>query len=186
MKQTLSLVLSAFLQHLIHSNIPPVALDALMGLMHEVMLVVDGTAGGNALNQDVQFHEAIGLTGLTVTKLDGTAKGGVLLAIAKRLALTVRYVGLGEAIDDLEVFDAQAYVEALVGGTPLAEAWALMRKRRLRALPVTDKGRRVLGASTGAALARAQYLDELARLSASQQQQRPGKWLALRSRGDSS
>ena len=83
---------------------------------HEVMLVVDGTAGGNALNQAVQFHEAIGLTGLTITKLDGTAKGGVLLAITKRMALPVRYVGLGEAIEDLEVFDAEAYAEALVGG----------------------------------------------------------------------
>lgn len=83
---------------------------------HEVMLVVDGTAGGNALNQAVQFHEAIGLTGLTITKLDGTAKGGVLLAITKRMALPVRFVGLGEAIDDLEVFDAEAYAEALVGG----------------------------------------------------------------------
>ena len=83
---------------------------------HEVMLVVDGTAGGNALTQAVQFHEAIGLTGLTITKLDGTAKGGVLLAITKRMALPVRFVGLGEAIDDLEVFDAEAYAEALVGG----------------------------------------------------------------------
>lgn len=82
---------------------------------HEVMLVVDGTAGGNALSQAVQFHEAIGLTGITITKLDGTAKGGVLLAIAKRLALPVRFVGLGEALEDLEPFDAEAYVEALVG-----------------------------------------------------------------------
>jgi len=89
---------------------------------HEVMLVVDGTAGGNALNQAVQFHEAIGLTGLTITKLDGTAKGGVLLAITKRMALPVRYVGLGEAIDDLEVFNADAYAEALVGGTALSDA----------------------------------------------------------------
>ncbi len=84
---------------------------------HEVMLVIDGSGGGNALNQAVQFHEAIGLTGLTITKLDGTAKGGVLLAIAKRLALPVRYIGLGEAIDDLEVFDAGAYAEALIGTT---------------------------------------------------------------------
>ena len=82
---------------------------------HEVMLVVDGSTGGNALNQAVQFHEAIGLTGLTITKLDGSAKGGALLAIAKRLALPVRYIGLGEAIEDLEVFDADAYAEALIG-----------------------------------------------------------------------
>ena len=82
---------------------------------HEVMLVVDGSTGGNALNQAMQFHEAIGLTGLTITKLDGSAKGGALLAIAKRLALPVRYIGLGEAIEDLEVFDADAYAEALIG-----------------------------------------------------------------------
>ena len=82
---------------------------------HEVMLVVDATTGQNALNQAVQFHEAIGLTGITITKLDGTAKGGVLLAIARRLALPIRFVGLGEAIDDLEPFDAAAYVEALIG-----------------------------------------------------------------------
>jgi len=65
---------------------------------HEVMLVVDGSTGGNALNQAVQFHEAIGLTGITITKLDGTAKGGVLLAIAERLALPVRFDCQGEAI----------------------------------------------------------------------------------------
>ena len=82
---------------------------------HEVMLVVDATTGQNALNQAVQFHEAIGLTGITITKLDGTAKGGVLLAIARRLALPIRFVGLGEAIDDLEPFDAVAYVDALIG-----------------------------------------------------------------------
>jgi fused signal recognition particle receptor len=82
---------------------------------HEVMLVVDATTGQNALNQAVQFHEAIGLTGITITKLDGTAKGGILLAIARRLSLPVRYVGLGEAIEDLEVFDAATYAEALIG-----------------------------------------------------------------------
>ena len=82
---------------------------------HEVMLVVDATTGQNALNQALQFHEAIGLTGLTITKLDGTAKGGVLLAIARRLALPVRFIGIGEGIDDLLPFDAKAYVDALVG-----------------------------------------------------------------------
>ena len=82
---------------------------------HEVMMVVDATTGQNALNQALQFHEAIGLTGLTLTKLDGTAKGGVLLAIARRMALPVRFVGLGEGIDDLEPFDAASYVDALVG-----------------------------------------------------------------------
>jgi fused signal recognition particle receptor len=82
---------------------------------HEVMLVVDATTGQNALNQALQFHEAIGLTGITITKLDGTAKGGVLLAIARRMALPVRFIGVGEAIEDLEPFDAAAYVDALVG-----------------------------------------------------------------------
>jgi fused signal recognition particle receptor len=82
---------------------------------HEVMMVVDATTGGNALIQALQFHEAIGLTGITITKLDGTAKGGVLLAIARRMALPIRFVGLGEGIEDLEPFDARAYVEALIG-----------------------------------------------------------------------
>lgn len=82
---------------------------------HEVLLVVDATTGQNALNQAIQFHEAIGLTGIAITKLDGTAKGGILLAIARRLSLPVRFVGLGEGIDDLEPFDAHAYVDALVG-----------------------------------------------------------------------
>ncbi|MGQ0503335.1 MAG: signal recognition particle-docking protein FtsY [Panacagrimonas sp.] len=82
---------------------------------HEVMLVVDATTGQNALTQAVQFHEAIGLTGITLTKLDGTAKGGILLAIARRLSLPVRFVGLGEAIDDLQPFDAGAWAEALIG-----------------------------------------------------------------------
>ena len=82
---------------------------------HEVLLVVDATTGGNALTQALQFHEAIGLTGIAMTKLDGTAKGGILLAIARRLALPIRFVGLGEAVDDLVTFDANAFVDALIG-----------------------------------------------------------------------
>ncbi|TJY58966.1 signal recognition particle-docking protein FtsY [Sinimarinibacterium sp. CAU 1509] len=82
---------------------------------HEVLLVVDGTTGGNALNQALQFHEAIGLTGIAITKLDGTAKGGILLAIARRLSLPVRFIGVGEAVEDLQVFDARAYADALIG-----------------------------------------------------------------------
>ena len=81
---------------------------------HEVLLVVDGTTGANALNQALQFHEAIGLTGIAMTKLDGTAKGGVLLAIARRLSLPIRYIGVGEAVGDLLPFDAHAYVDALI------------------------------------------------------------------------
>jgi len=79
-----------------------------------VLMVVDATTGGNALTQALQFHEAIGLTGIAITKLDGTAKGGILLAIARRMALPVRFVGLGEGVDDLEPFDAEAYAEALI------------------------------------------------------------------------
>jgi fused signal recognition particle receptor len=82
---------------------------------HEVLLVVDATTGGNALTQAIQFHEAIGLTGLVITKLDGTAKGGILLAIARRMALPVRFIGIGEAVEDLQPFDAQAFADALIG-----------------------------------------------------------------------
>jgi fused signal recognition particle receptor len=81
---------------------------------HEVMLVIDATTGGNALVQAQQFHEAVGLTGLTLTKLDGTARGGIVLAIAKRMALPIRYVGVGEGVDDLVPFDAERFVDALL------------------------------------------------------------------------
>jgi fused signal recognition particle receptor len=80
---------------------------------HEIMLVVDATTGQNALNQAVQFHQAVGLTGITLTKLDGTAKGGILFAIAQRLRLPIRFIGVGEAIDDLRPFDAEEFVDAL-------------------------------------------------------------------------
>lgn len=80
---------------------------------HEVMLVVDATTGNNALNQAVQFHEAVGLTGITVTKLDGTARGGIVFAIAKRLGLPIRFVGVGESADDLGEFNAQAFINAM-------------------------------------------------------------------------
>jgi len=80
---------------------------------HEVWLVVDGTTGQNALNQAVQFNEAVGLTGIIITKLDGTAKGGILFAIADRLKLPIRYIGIGESIEDLRPFDADEFVAAL-------------------------------------------------------------------------
>jgi fused signal recognition particle receptor len=83
---------------------------------HEVMLTVDAGTGQNALNQAVQFHEAMGLTGLTLTKLDGTAKGGIIFAIAKRLGVPIRFIGVGEAIEDLREFDAGEFVDALLGG----------------------------------------------------------------------
>lgn len=81
---------------------------------HETLLIVDGATGQNALKQAEAFHAAIGLTGLAVTKLDGTAKGGILLAIAKTLGLPIRFVGVGESIQDLRIFDAAEFVEALL------------------------------------------------------------------------
>ncbi len=80
---------------------------------HEIMLVVDATTGQNALNQAVQFHESVGLTGITLTKLDGTAKGGIVFAIAERLGLPIRFIGVGEAIEDLRPFDPREFVDAL-------------------------------------------------------------------------
>ena len=80
---------------------------------HEVMLVVDAGNGQNALNQAVEFHSAVGLTGITLTKLDGTAKGGIILAIADRLGVPIRFIGVGEGIEDLRPFDADEFVKAL-------------------------------------------------------------------------
>ena len=80
---------------------------------HEVWLVVDGTTGQNALNQAVEFHRSVGLTGIVITKLDGTAKGGILFAIAERLQLPIRYIGIGESADDLRPFDPEQFVAAL-------------------------------------------------------------------------
>lgn len=80
---------------------------------HETMLVLDASIGQNALNQAQQFHDAIGITGITMTKLDGTARGGILFAIANALDIPFRYVGIGEGIDDLRVFDAQHFVNAI-------------------------------------------------------------------------
>jgi len=80
---------------------------------HEVMLVLDAGTGQNALNQAVQFHEAVGVTGLTLTKLDGTAKGGIVFAIAAKMQLPIRFIGVGEKIDDLRPFEADGFVKAL-------------------------------------------------------------------------
>ena len=81
---------------------------------HETMLVVDAGTGQNALIQAEQFNQAVGLTGLTLTKLDGTAKGGILLAMASKLALPIRFIGIGEGIEDLRVFDHNEFVDALL------------------------------------------------------------------------
>ena len=83
---------------------------------HEVMLIVDASIGQNALVQARQFNEALGLTGITVTKLDGTAKGGILFAIAEQLKIPVRFIGVGESIDDLQEFDAYEFTSALLAG----------------------------------------------------------------------
>ncbi|BCD91707.1 signal recognition particle receptor FtsY [Francisella halioticida] len=80
---------------------------------HEVMLVVDATTGGNALSQAEAFHDIIDLTGITITKLDGTAKGGIVFSIARKLGLPLRFVGVGEKIDDLQAFNAKDFIRAL-------------------------------------------------------------------------
>lgn len=85
------------------------------GAPHETLLVVDGTAGLNSLEQARVFHEAVSLTGVVITKLDGTARGGVVLAIRRELDLPVKYVGIGEGLDDLLEFDATTYAAEMVG-----------------------------------------------------------------------
>ena len=80
---------------------------------HEVLLVLDAGTGQNAINQAKQFNNAVELTGLALTKLDGTAKGGVIFALAKQFGLPIRYIGVGEGIDDLRTFEADAFVRAL-------------------------------------------------------------------------
>ena len=82
---------------------------------HEVLLVIDATTGQNGLNQAVQFHQAVPLTGIALTKLDGTAKGGIVFAIADKLKVPIRFIGVGEAIEDLRPFDADEFLDALLG-----------------------------------------------------------------------
>jgi fused signal recognition particle receptor len=81
---------------------------------HEVLMVIDGTTGQNAVSQVRQFRQIVGVTGLVVTKLDGTAKGGVVFALAREFGLPIRYVGLGETATDLRVFEAEAFVDGLL------------------------------------------------------------------------
>src|ERR1017187_5512751 len=82
---------------------------------HEILLVLDSTTGSNALNQAREFHQTLGVTGLVVTKLDGTAKGGIVVAIARELKIPVKFIGLGEQVDDLQPFDPKQFAEALFG-----------------------------------------------------------------------
>ncbi len=85
----------------------------LAGAPHEVLLVLDGSTGMNALNQAREFNKAVPLTGLIVTKLDGTSKGGMVVAIQKELGLPIKFIGLGEQPDDLQPFDAKQFAQAL-------------------------------------------------------------------------
>jgi len=80
---------------------------------HEVMLVLDAGTGQNAINQAEQFNQAVTVTGLTLTKLDGTAKGGVIFSIARSLEIPVRFIGIGEAIEDLRQFNSEDFINAL-------------------------------------------------------------------------
>lgn len=88
---------------------------------HEILLVVDAGTGQNALSQASQFNQAVGLTGIAITKLDGTAKGGIIFAIANKLKIPIRFIGVGEGIDDLRVFDAGEFIRALFGQDKLPE-----------------------------------------------------------------
>jgi len=85
----------------------------LEGAPHEILLVLDATTGQNALSQAKQFDEALDLTGLALTKLDGTAKGGIVISICGSLKIPLQYIGVGEQIDDLRRFDAEQFIEAL-------------------------------------------------------------------------
>lgn len=86
------------------------------GCDKEVLLVLDATTGQNAVNQAKVFQEAAGLTGIVLTKLDGTARGGVVFSVKEELGVPIKYIGVGEQLDDLKPFDARAFVEALFGG----------------------------------------------------------------------
>ncbi len=88
---------------------------------HEILLVLDATTGQNAIQQAKLFDEAVQLTGLVVTKLDGTAKGGVVIGISHEMKMPVKYIGVGEQIDDLQVFDRDAFVDALFGSLEMEE-----------------------------------------------------------------
>jgi fused signal recognition particle receptor len=95
------------------TKVKRVIAKALPGAPHEILLVIDANTGQNAVSQVKAFDDALGITGLALTKLDGTAKGGVIAAIAEARPIPIRYIGIGEAIDDLRPFSAQEFVEAL-------------------------------------------------------------------------
>jgi fused signal recognition particle receptor len=89
------------------------AAKVIPGAPHDVLLVMDATTGQNGLSQAREFTSAVGVTGIILTKLDGTAKGGIVVAISRELGLPIRFVGTGEQIDDLVPFDAETYVNSL-------------------------------------------------------------------------
>jgi len=91
-----------------------VAAREMPGAPHEKLLVLDASTGQNAISQARLFNEAVGVTGIVLTKLDGTAKGGIIIAIARELKIPIRFIGVGESIDDLKVFDARDFVDALI------------------------------------------------------------------------
>ena len=102
------------------SKISRIIDKGLPGCSKEVLLVLDATTGQNAVNQAREFKEAAGLTGIVLTKLDGTAKGGVVLAIHQDLGLPVKFIGVGEQVDDLQPFDAEDFARALFERRPEA------------------------------------------------------------------
>jgi len=81
---------------------------------HEILLVLDATTGQNAISQAKLFNEAVGITGLALTKLDGTAKGGIVASICRELSIPIRFIGIGEQIDDLRDFDPDDFINALL------------------------------------------------------------------------
>jgi fused signal recognition particle receptor len=90
----------------------------LPGAPHEILLVLDATTGQNAIVQAKMFNDEIGVTGIILTKLDGTAKGGVIIGIARELNIPIRYIGIGERLDDLKIFKSAEFVDALFEEDP--------------------------------------------------------------------
>jgi fused signal recognition particle receptor len=97
------------------SKIKRVIQKRLPGAPHEVLLVLDASTGQNGLQQARQFDASVGVTGLVLTKLDGTAKGGIVLAVTREMRVPVRFIGVGEGLEDLQPFDAESFVAALFG-----------------------------------------------------------------------
>jgi len=87
----------------------------LQGAPHEILLVLDATTGQNAVMQAKMFNKEIGITGIALTKLDGTAKGGIIVRIARELEIPIRYIGVGESLNDLRRFKSEEFVDALFG-----------------------------------------------------------------------